>query len=87
MRLVPVKPKKQKRHSPSDENCSWDTNAVLNDLNQWPEGVRINWSGFAQNRNVPGQNGGQVVKEFARRRNINMFALDQRPDTPRSRAR
>ena len=85
--LGPSHAKKQKRHSPADENCSWDTNAVLNDLNQWPEGVRINWSDFARKHNVPGRNAGQVVKEFAKRHNINTFSLDQRPDTPRTRPR
>ena len=85
--LGPSQAKKQKRHSPADENCSWDTNAVLNDLNQWPEGVHINWSDFARKHNVPGRNAGQVVKEFARRHNINTFSLDQRLDTLRTRAR
>ena len=85
--LGPSHAKKQKRHSPADENCSWDTNAVLNDLNQWPEGVCINWSDFARKHNVPGRNAGQVLKEFAKRHNINTFSLDKRPDTPRTRPR
>ena len=34
--LGPSHAKKQKRHSPADENCSWDTNAVLNDSPSLP---------------------------------------------------
>ena len=78
-------PSKPKKHSPSDENCMWDTNAVLTDLRQWPPGVRINWSKFAREHNIHGKNGGQIIKEFAQRQGINTFLLDQRPDTPRYR--
>lgn len=85
--LGPSPAKKQKSHSPSDENCSWDTGTVLNELREWPEGVRINWSEFARRHNVPGRNAGQVVKEFAKRHSIDTFTLDQRPDTPRTRPR
>ena len=57
--LGPSPAKKQKRHSSSDENCSWDTGTVLNELREWPEGVRINWSEFARRHNVPGRNAGR----------------------------
>lgn len=58
-----VSSKRQKTHSPSFENVEWDTNAVLADLRGWPEGKKIVWSKFAAEHNVPGRNGGQVVKQ------------------------
>ena len=48
-----------------NENVQWDTNAVLADLREWPEGKKIVWSKFAAEHNFPGRNGGQVVKELA----------------------
>ena len=77
--------KKKKSHSPSDENRSWNSDAVLQDLRQWPQDVQINWSSFARSHRVPGKNGGQVVKDFAKDHGIDTLALDNRPTTPRPR--
>ena len=60
---------------------------MLHDLVNHPEGVRINWSKFAREHNVPGKNGGQVVKQFAKDNNIDTAKLDQRPDIPRKQPR
>ena len=79
--------KKKKSHSPSDENRIWDSNAVLQDLRQWPQDVQINWSSFARSHGVPGKNGGQVVKDFAQDHGIDTLTLDKRSITPRPRRR
>lgn len=79
--------KKKKSHSPSNENCSWNSDAVLQDLQQWPQDVQINWSSFARSHGVPGKNGGQIVKQLAKDHGIDTFALDKQPTTPRPRRR
>lgn len=79
--------KKKKSHSPSDENRTWDSNAVLQDLRQWPQDVQINWSSFARSHGVPGKNGGQVVKDFAQDHGIDTHVLDKRSNIPRLRRR
>ena len=82
----PGPPKKRKSHSPSQENFTWDTQAVLTDLAGHPEGVAINWSRFAREHNVPGKNAGQVVKEYAQTMGFDTYRLDQRSDsTPKRR--
>ena len=65
--IGPSKQKKEKSHSPSDKNITWDTQSVLTDLASHPEGVSINWSKFAREHDVPGRNAGQVVKAFAKK--------------------
>jgi len=61
-------PTKIKSHSPNWENVAWDTQSVLRDLQEWPEGRVINWSEFARLHQVPGKNAGQVMKEFAQKK-------------------
>ena len=86
MILVPVNKKKEKSHSPSDKNITWDTQFVLTDLASHPEGVSINWSKFAREHDVPGRNAGQVVKAFAKKNGIDTVKLDNRSNcTPRRR--
>ena len=60
---------------------------MLTDLRQVTPGTRINWSEFARNQGINAKNGGQVVKEFAKKHGIDTFSLDGRPDIPRNRAR
>lgn len=79
--------KKKKSHSPSDENRTWNSDAVLQDLGQWPQDVPINWSSLARSHGVPGKNCGQVVKDFAKEHGIDTFALDKRTIAPRPRRR
>ena len=63
-------PPKKKKHSPAESSFTWDTAAVLHDLQNFPEYEIINWSKFAWEHAVPGKNGGQTVKEFARENGI-----------------
>ena len=84
--IGPSKQKKEKSHSPSEENITWDTQSVLTDLASFPVGIPINWSKFAREHDVPGRNAGQVVKAFAKKDGIDTFELDNRSNsTPRKR--
>ena len=65
-------PPKKTSHSPNWENVAWDTQSVLRDLQEWPEGRVTNWSEFARLHQVPGKNARQVVKEFAQ---INVLTI------------
>lgn len=42
------RPPKQRKHSPSFDKVTWDEEAVLTALKNWPEGEKIVWSKFAQ---------------------------------------
>ena len=66
-------PLKKTSHSPNRENAAWDTQSVLRDLQEWPEGRVTNWSEFARLHQVPGKNARQVVKEFAQKNVLTIF--------------
>lgn len=38
----------------------------MNELTNWNSEKKINWSELAKKYGVPGQNGGQVIKEYAK---------------------
>ena len=71
-------PPKKKTHSPSTRNITWDTDAVVNELKNWPHDKRVNWSELARKHSVPGMNGGQVIKEYAQKCGIDTISLDHR---------
>ena len=78
----------KKSHSPNFETVTWDKEAVLRDLQQHPPAPPpISWQKFARDHNIPGSNGGQVVKEFARESNIDTIRLDGRQPNVRQRMR
>ena len=77
----PDKPKKHKSHSPSDSNLTWDVDAALSELETYPEDQSINWSSMARKYNIPQKHGGQVLKEVAKRRGIDVSRLDGRGGT------
>ena len=85
----PAKRKPSKKsHSPNFETVTWDKEAVLRDLQQHPPAPPpINWQKFAREHNIPGSNGGQVVKDFARESNIDTVRLDGREPNTRQRMR
>lgn len=65
---------------------SHGTQSVLTDLAGHPEDTHINWSKFAWEHGVPGRNGGQVVKEYAKRNGFDTTRLDNKSNnTPRRR--
>ena len=79
---------KKKTHSPSmEENVTWDTTAALNELKNWSEDKKINWSQVARQYNIPGKNRGQVLKEFARKNGLDTYALDGLAENRRTRAK
>lgn len=60
-----------KSHSPDFANVTWDKEAVLRDLQQYPPAPPpTNWQQFARDHQIPGSNCGQVLKEFAQKSNI-----------------
>ena len=70
---------RERRHSPKFENVQWDKEGLLDKLQNWPSGKKINWSALGRESNIPGANKGQVVKEFAKESGINVHQLDKRP--------
>ena len=80
-------PTPERKHSPQFENARWDKERVLADLRDWPIGSIINWSEFARHHGIPGKNGGQVAKEFAKENDIDVSKLDGRATSTRIRAR
>ena len=80
-------PMPKQKHSPQFEHVMWNKENVLTSLQQWPAEEIINWSGFAREHGIPGRNGGQVAKEFAKENGIDVFCLDRRPENTRIRAR
>ena len=78
---------KTKSHSPNFDTVMWDKDKVLPDLQQHlPAPPSINWQQFAREHGVPGRNGGQVVKEFAKTSGIDTEMLDGKASAPRTRA-
>ena len=77
----------QRKHSPNYENVTWDKKKAATDLREWPIGNIMNWSNFARQHGIPGRNGDQVAKEFAKEIGIDVFASDQRRSNTRLRAR
>lgn len=80
---VSNRPVKEQKHSPKFDNVLWNKENVLADLRAWPVGDIINWFEFAREHDIPGENGGQVAKKFAKENRIDVFALDQRPSQNR----
>ena len=51
---------------------SWDTERLYTTLLNWPRGTTINWSKVAGEHGIFGGNAGQIVKEFALERGIDI---------------
>ena len=56
--------KKSKSHSPNFSNVTWDKEKLRETLENWPADVTMNWSQVGRDHGIPGNNAGQVVKEF-----------------------
>ena len=52
-------------HIPSHVNHTWDTDAIVKEMREWPQNQGVNWSEVARKHNVPGKNGGQIMKTIA----------------------
>ena len=81
-------PKRSKSHSPKECSLTWDVDAAMEELENFPEDSIINWSAMARKYEIPQKNGGQILKETAQKHNIDVSKLDHRQNTtPRVRQR
>lgn len=81
--------KKVKSHSPSDKTHKWSHDDAKFLLQNLPPNQKMNWSESARTLGIPGDNAGQVLKEFAINQNMDVASLEHRstPQTPRLRRR
>ena len=64
--------KSVKSHSPNFDNVTWDKDKLLQDLHSLPAAPPpLNWQQFAREHGIPGNNAGQVAKDFARKSGVN----------------
>ena len=82
-----IPPKRTKLHSPIDVNHTWNHEEAETLLDSHPTDRKINWSEYARRLNIPGKNGGQVLKEFAHKKGYNTLALEHKSDPAPIRTR
>ena len=75
----PPTAKKPKSHSPDFSKVAWDTASLQATLENWPRDTIINWSAVGREHGITGGNAGQVVKEFAKSRDIHLFTPKRKP--------
>ena len=46
------------------------------EIENWDTTTKLNWSALARKYNLPGRNGGKVLKEYAQRHGVNTYQLD-----------
>ena len=81
--------KKSKSHSPNFSNVTWDKEKLRETLENWPADVTMNWSQVGRDHGIPGNNAGQVVKEFTAKQGIDTshITTPKRKTTLRPRKR
>ena len=79
------KSKKKKTHSPDFNKVSWDTQELEATIQNWPEGTTINWTTIAKEHGITGGNAGQIVKEFAEARQIDLSHINTPKRKPTKR--
>ena len=67
-------PKKTRSHSPSQHH--FNEQAVVAAAGCWPKDKKINWTKFAADHGIAGNNRGQVVKDFLRGQGVDVLALE-----------
>ena len=77
--------KRRKSHSPSEQNVTGDVTGAMEELRNLPNGEKINWSAMARKYNIQQKNGGQILKELAEEKGIDVSKLDQQRVTPHQR--
>ena len=77
--------KKPKSHSPTLDKHSWSDDRAIALLRAHPSGQKINWSEAARTIEIPNKNGGQVLKEFAKDKGFDVFALECLTSPPPTR--
>jgi len=58
---------------------TYDTEAILAEVQEWPEGKQMNWSEVAQRHNVCGGNAGQTVKAIVEENGIDVSRFSANP--------
>ena len=82
--------KRCKSHSPKEENIHWDVNGAVAFLEHFPQEETINWTRVAKRFEGTKSNAGQVLKEVAVKRGIDIQRLENKKSLPpriRSRKR
>ncbi len=79
--------KKTKFHFPNEDSQKWSHEAALTLLQTTPTDQKINWSATARTLGIQSKNTGQVLKEFAVSRGVDVARLEHRdsPQLPRLR--
>ena len=81
----PPQAKRKKSHSPSERNLTGDIEGAMDELRNLPEGETINWSALARKHSIPQKNGGQILKQIAEDRGIDMSKVHQQRVIPHQR--
>ena len=76
--------KRPKVHIPSV--ITFNGEKVLSELKNWPEGTYVNWTELATKEGVKGNNKGQIIKDYARKNQIDVNKLSK-PRQPNIRRR
>ena len=77
--------RQEKSHVPSKDNHTWDTDATVKEVQMWPESQQMNWSEIARCHNVPGRNGGQIVKTIVQENGVDVSRFSANPLQKRTR--
>ena len=73
--------KSSKSHSPNFDNVTMDKDKFLQYLQSLPVApTPLNWQQFARQHGIPGNNAGQVAKDFARKSGVDTERLDGKVD-------
>lgn len=67
--------KRKKPHSPNFDHVTWDTSQLEATLHNWPMGTHINWTTVARDHGILGGNAGQVAREFAEARELDISSI------------
>lgn len=64
--------KRVRSHVPSQNNRSCNAEAIVKEVQEWPEGKRMNWSEIARRHGMSSGNAGQIVKEIAKENGVDL---------------
>ena len=63
-----------------------DTDAIVKEVQMWPESQQMNWSEIARRHNVPGRNGGQIVNTIVQENGVEVSRFSANPLQKRARS-
>ena len=81
--------KQKKSHYPKEQNIQWDVDTAIESLKDFPEKETINWTATAKKHGATQSNAGQILKEAAIKRGIDVQKLEHKEENsfPRLRSR